>query len=167
VVDDDGKGTFAACNAGPCRAASCDGDVAISCIGGVALRADCAARGQSCVADAGGSYCALAGACERDRCDGDTVVSCRAGRTLARVDCAATIPGGRCRDQRGAVDCVAAAWDPACPLDQRYVSWCDGAAGVACHTGVRLQVDCPAFRNGRCVADAGTAHPRCRIAGWP
>jgi len=172
VVDDAGKGIFATCNAGPCQGDRCDDGVLVTCLAGVEIRTRCADQGRVCVTEAspsgaGGSFCALAEPCARDHCEGDTVVLCRAGQVDLRQSCPALIAGGRCRDQLGAVDCAAPAWDPQCPMDQPYLSRCDGDRGLVCHAGARLDVDCPTFLDGRCQMDPTGHEGRCLVAGWP
>lgn len=163
VIDDNGKGVFAVCQAGSCRGNRCEGNTLISCRGSVEVRNDCASRGRVCVVDAGQAFCALPEACARDHCQGTTALLCRGGHAELRQDCAALVPGGRCRDRSGAVDCVAATWDPTCPTDEPYLSRCAGAAGEVCHAGARLEVDCAAFQGGRCEMDAAVSEARCQL----
>ena len=167
VVDDQGKGIAALCNVGPCLQPRCQGDVAVACIGDVEIQIDCAAQGRRCAIDEGGPSCVLPATCQRDHCDGGAAVLCRAGAVRDRYDCAAIIPDGRCRDRNGLVECVAPVWDPACPTDEPYASWCEGDAGVTCNGGVRFEVDCPSFLGGTCVEDDNASRARCRIKSWP
>jgi len=162
VVDDGGKGIFAACHAGPCTNDRCEGDVLVSCFGPVEIRSSCLSLGQICSSDGTGPLCTFAAACAIDHCDGTTAVLCGAGHEAIRQDCAALMPDGHCRAQGAVVDCFAAPPDPACGTGEPYSSRCDGASGLVCYAGARLQVDCAAF-GATCEADPALGEARCRL----
>jgi hypothetical protein len=163
VVDDDGAGIFALCNAGPCAGDRCAGDERVYCLGGVEIREPCAAGGLVCATDWEGPFCALPEPCAADHCDGDAAVICRGGHVGWREECAALMPGGRCRADGALIGCVADPPDPACAGGEPYRSTCDGVAGVACYAGARLSVDCPAFLGSTCEMDPTLSEARCRL----
>lgn len=170
VADDQGKGIFAVCNAGPCQGERCEDDVRVSCFDGVEIRTDCAHQGRICLFDAAvaSAACVLPEACGADHCEGTLAVSCSANRRVAaRVDCSRAVPGGICQDSHGAVQCAAAVWDPACPADQPFTGWCDDTLGVICFAGARVTVDCAAFPGATCQQADGSAAARCRVPSWP
>jgi hypothetical protein len=84
--------------------ASCEGNVAVSCMGGQEARTDCAATltDGTCVARDTGAICALGNECDPyqtvDTCEGDTLTYCAGG--LTRTAQCSDFGFGPCQDGR-------------------------------------------------------------------
>jgi hypothetical protein len=158
---------YTVCSSGDCGASRCDGDMSIRCLQGAAVRTDCKSTNRICAADWFGATCVHPEACEQDHCDGDQAVFCRAGHVDVRQDCASAIPQGRCREDDGAVDCVARPMHPRCSIDDPFANWCEQTTGYTCFSGALIEVDCKSFLDGWCEASSDGVGVRCRVSQWP
>lgn len=123
--------------------ASCDGQVALGCLGQDAARPlalNCAARGLSCQTHAGQAFCAMAGSCAGasgdTACNGNVVQYCGGGKAT-QVDCAKQ--NGTCTTGAGGAQCVGAG--KGCTSN---ASTCDGNTLVRCVGNGEQRLDCAA-----------------------
>jgi hypothetical protein len=157
-VVDTGTGTFAVCNSGRCDAESCDGDVAVRCIGGVQVRIPCDSA-THCVNGTTGVFCAKPQSCTRDHCEGNSATVCRDGSVEVEQDCGEFVADGVCRDEHGIVECRSRVSHLGCPDDEPFTDGCDGSDGFACYEGARYEIACSLFAGGHCVTDnSGQSH---------
>jgi hypothetical protein len=142
---------YAQCGAGSCRVDSCDGDVLVQCINGVAVRNDCTRAGKGCVETTGVAFCGFEEACTESRCDDDIAVVCDFGHVVFRQSCSEIFPEAGCVEEHGAAYCGA-------PL--AGATTCEGAPDVCigdraqhCSQGIWIEVDCSAV-GASCVEQA-------------
>lgn len=163
IVSIEGKEPRAACNAGPCSRDRCEDDVLYACDGDREVRTVCSSQ-RSCHEYEPFASCELPDECARDHCDGDALVVCQAGFVHYRENCAAIIPGTRCRTTEFGAECAAESLHPTCPAFPLFSSFCEGDIGVACQLGARFEVDCSAI-GAACVEGPEVDKARCRLPG--
>jgi hypothetical protein len=141
--------------------ATCEGDVLVQCVLGVAQSQDCSLPGffqdpgGHCLSDGnGGGTCGFA-PCDPTvplPCDGTTMVGCNRGGTR-RFDCAPA--GALCTEGAMGSTCIGSG--AACTADR-----CDGDALVGCLDGRELRIDCTkGLFHGTCVLDPQFHFPQC------
>jgi hypothetical protein len=87
------------------------------------------------------------------------VTLCSGGHVDIAETCSVIVPGTRCFDSMGGVECRAPVPDPMCE-DLTTHEWCSDTSAWTCSSGVRAEVKCGALPGGTCVekpyGDGGT-----------
>lgn len=122
---------------------SCDGQVALGCLGQDAnrpLALDCAARGLACQTHNGQAFCAVAGSCAGatadTACNGNVVQFCGGGQAT-QVDCAKQ--NGTCTTGASGPQCIGTG--KGCTSN---ASTCDANTLVRCVGNGEQRIDCAA-----------------------
>jgi hypothetical protein len=110
-VDTDGWARCAAPGACEGETTVCEGDVVVSCDGGVPRRSDCSLEGRKCAVVEGDARCVVA-VTGCTPCDGDVAQQCSGDVVGSRLDCASF--GMVCVPERDGDDGDCQAAEPAC-----------------------------------------------------
>jgi len=136
--------TFPMCGAGRCSADSCDEDVLVECINGVARRFDCAGTGKRCIQQQAAAFCGFETECSESRCEGNSAVLCENGHVIFRQPCADILPEASCVGRGTSVTCGAPADSGGCDVSPDALSeeCIDQTRARVCYQGVWVEVDC-------------------------
>jgi len=167
----EGETGGAACGVSRCEEdeASCAGDVATSCSGGVLHRDDCSnlVDGRCWMTPYEKPMCVQSTApCTSDRCDGETSIRCLWGIEMIRFECA-ELPGLICVEQEGESGCR----HPGEVCEDRE-GRCVGSAAEVCLAGRWYRHECSDFLDASCELlkldeDDDRRQVRCRSRRWP